>query len=174
MEAGPDLLAMMAVEDKLGSLMPEITASLHAAGTQQWVRMGVRWETAENFGYSEPLLEPFVRVVHVAPTRTTRGGAAAGGAGVGKADFRTRKTLGSADAPGGDGGGGGMDGRGRRASYRARVRERRPTMGPPLRARERSTPPIFPSLSKALSSSKPNCARDAAACAHGGDDACRL
>lgn len=72
MEAGLDLLAMMAVEDKLGSLMPEIIAFLHAAGIQLWVLMGAKRETAENFGYSAPLLAPSVRVVHVAPTRTTR------------------------------------------------------------------------------------------------------
>lgn len=66
MEAARDLLAVMAVEDKLGSLMPETVAFLHAAGIRLWVLMGVMRETAENIGYSAPLLAPSVRVVHVA------------------------------------------------------------------------------------------------------------
>lgn len=66
MEAARDLLAVMDVEDKLGSLMPETVAFLHAAGIRLWVLMGVMRETAENIGYSAPLLAPSVRVVHVA------------------------------------------------------------------------------------------------------------
>lgn len=132
MEIGLELLAVTAVEDKLGYEVPESIAFLREAGIKIWVCTGDKRETAENIGYSARLLETNMRVVHVAADSdaSCEGQLQAVLDSVGGGDFaHTGKTFGPTDTASGGGGssGRGSDGGGdvapRPSSRRARVRQ---------------------------------------------------
>jgi len=135
LECGLDLLAVTAVEDKLGYEVPETIAFLREAGMKIWVLTGDKRETAENIGYSARLLDAAMRVVHVqAATDASAEGqlqAILDSVGGGRVE-RTGKTFGPTDtsdasggssARGGDGGGDSGSPRTRPSSRRARVRQ---------------------------------------------------
>ncbi|GAB0493781.1 hypothetical protein MMPV_005066 [Pyropia vietnamensis] len=132
MEVGLELLAVTAVEDKLGYEVPESIAFLREAGIKIWVCTGDKRETAENIGYSARLLETNMRVVHVAADSdaSCEGQLQAVLDSVGGGHFaHTGKTFGPTDTASGGGGssGRGSDGGGdvapRPSSRRARVRQ---------------------------------------------------
>ncbi|KAK1864367.1 hypothetical protein I4F81_006915 [Pyropia yezoensis] len=131
MEMGLELLAVTAVEDKLGYEVPESIAFLREAGIKIWVCTGDKRETAENIGYSARLLETNMRVVHVAADSdaSCEGQLQAVLDSVGGGNFaHTGKTFGLTDSSSGGGSSGrGSDGGGddapRPSSRRARVRQ---------------------------------------------------
>eukprot|EP00168_Porphyra_purpurea_P006762 TRINITY_DN1833_c0_g1_i1.p1 TRINITY_DN1833_c0_g1~~TRINITY_DN1833_c0_g1_i1.p1 ORF type:complete len:768 (-),score=294.49 TRINITY_DN1833_c0_g1_i1:748-3051(-) len=64
-ETNMTLIACTAVEDRLGTDVPETIAFLRAAGVRLWVLTGDKRETAENIGYSSNLLDTDMTVIHL-------------------------------------------------------------------------------------------------------------
>lgn len=64
-ETNMTLIACTAVEDRLGTDVPETIAFLRAAGVRLWVLTGDKRETAENIGYSSNLLDNNMTVIHL-------------------------------------------------------------------------------------------------------------
>lgn len=64
-ETNMALIACTAVEDRLGTDVPETIAFLRAAGVRLWVLTGDKRETAENIGYSSNLLDTDMTVIHL-------------------------------------------------------------------------------------------------------------